>query len=185
MFLYVLLTPFSSLLLFFRNDIRMESKIVAWKNRQEWLNVYDLIYSLSDYETALAILNVWQVRVDKIAWGVVCTGNILSAKVLKQKLEDNSSLAVAYQNTLSSSLTQFIGLAIEKEYKRGQGASMTYLGRDIDIPEEIIELRHACGHGKLPGIAVLEEACEFSFSWLKEKYWEPQKEQYKEVSKKM
>ena len=163
----------------------MESKLVAWKNRQEWLNVYDLIYNLSDYETALDILNVWHIRVDKIAWGVTCTVNILSAKVLKQKLEDNNNsvLAVAYQNALSSSLTQFIGLAIEKEYKRGQGASMTYLGRDIDIPEEIIELRHACGHGKLPGIEVLEEACEFSFSWLKEKYWEPQKEQYKEVSK--
>lgn len=92
-----------------------------------------------------------------------------------------SCLSVAYQNTLASSLTQFIGLAIEKEYRRGQGASMTYLGRDIDIPEEIIELRHACGHGKLPSTEVLEEACEFCFSWLKDKYWMPQAEQYNEV----
>jgi hypothetical protein len=89
-------------------------------------------------------------------------------------------LTVAYQNALASSLTNFIGLAIEREYKRGQGASMAYLGKDIGLPEEIIELRHTCGHRELPNTEVLEEACDFCFSWLREKYWEPQAEQYNE-----
>ena len=120
---------------------------------------------------------------------MICTGNLLSTKILKSKIDINENciddnlgcLLVAYQNSLASCLTQFIGLAIEKEYKRGQGASMAYLGKDIDIPEEIVELRHSCGHGKLPSLAVLEEAGEFCFNWLEEKYWIPQKEQYNEV----
>ena len=165
-----------------------ESKVVAWRNRQEWLNVHDLIYYKSDLETALDILNVWRIRVDKIAWAVPCTANILSAKILKTKISDlpeihnMKCLTVAYQNTLASSLTNFIGLAIEREYKRGQGASMAFLGKDIGLPEEIIELRHTCGHRELPSTEVLEEACDFCFSWLREKYWEPQAEQYNEVS---
>ena len=103
-----------------------ESKISAWRDRREWLAVFDLIFKTGDYETAANILSVWQVRVEKIAWAVICTGNVLAVRVMKGKMELVSGLELAYQNALASCLTQFIGLAIEKEYKRGQGASMTY-----------------------------------------------------------
>jgi len=154
-----------------------ESKVVAWKNNKEWIYVYNLIFKRNDFQQALEILAMWQTRCEKIAWAVICTANYLAAKVHKIKNPDD---ILSRQNQLSSALAQFIGLAIEKEYKKGQFASMAYLGESIDIPEWVVELRHSCGHGKLPNLAALEESEAFCFEWLKVHYWMPQYAAYSE-----
>ena len=155
-----------------------ESNVVAWRSPREWIYVYNLIFKKFDYRQALEILAMWQIRCEKIAWAVICTSNYLSAKTQRSNGDGQLSL----QNQLSSALSQFIGLAIEKEYKKGQFASMAYLGESIDIPEWVVELRHECGHGKLPNLLALEEAERFCFGWLKRNYWDPQYDAYSEVS---
>lgn len=159
-----------------------EYRVTAWRNPLEWLHVYHLIFTKHDYPTALEILAVWQARSTKVAWAVPCTTNCLAAATLKTTTENEKTTSdlIIYQNTLASALTQFVGLAIEKQYKQGQFASMEYLGKSIDIPAWVIDLRHQTGHSFLPGVGALEEANDFCLNWLKESYWDPQKEKYDE-----
>ena len=136
-----------------------------------------------NYESAIRRINIWSARTEKISWAIDSTRNILACKKYAAGSGSENFCQIIYKNILTSAIIRFVALAIEKLYnKHKTTASMTFLAEKLNIPEWIVEVRHECGHGEMPSLVVLEEAVDFCFGWLKEKYWELQREEYLEVS---
>eukprot|EP01006_Ploeotia_vitrea_P051067 TRINITY_DN67521_c0_g1_i3.p1 TRINITY_DN67521_c0_g1~~TRINITY_DN67521_c0_g1_i3.p1 ORF type:complete len:463 (-),score=231.07 TRINITY_DN67521_c0_g1_i3:859-2247(-) len=52
--------------------------------------------------------------------------------------------------------------------------SVLSLAAEVNMPRELVDVRHASTHGELPSHRTLEDAARAALQWLREYYWEPQ-----------
>lgn len=148
--------------------------VVPWFNSDEWLKVYDMIYSSSNKTEAHNLLLVWKARCPSLPSGIESTLTLLEVLLQDEKSDDTANdqlLRLAY----SSAIMRFVNHMLDTETARG--TSLYQAARNLGVPDWIIDLRHDTAHSNnLPSIELLREASAIGLEWLQRNYWDKYKE---------
>lgn len=140
--------------------------------RNEFKQVYELIFGNDstddDKVKAFRILQTWKIRrAQETPTGVLCTLTLLNVLI-----KDKSGTMAADPHTLntlySSTITKFINFATSFRSFGTMYKSAYQLG----IDSFLIDLRHACAHGKqTPTLEVFRRSHKYCLEWIKNFYW--------------
>jgi hypothetical protein len=180
-----------------------------WSNFAEWKSCYDFLFSntytnqnlkgnikikkieenldsfinnlnLDNLKVASNILNIWKIRNENL--NLVLTTSLLLDEIIKIK-SDSLKLNSNDDNKhiLSQKIIRVTNLLIDdlKKKKRSLASNMFLVAKEIDFPEFIVEVRHACTHKNLPQLETLNFVIKYLYFWIKENIWDKQYELFK------
>ncbi|EAX88265.1 Las1-like family protein [Trichomonas vaginalis G3] len=141
-----------------------QSKPVPWKNWDEWIEVYELLFSENENEIlkGCAIVSAWATKRD-IPISIEVTAD------LQRELHHNRNV-----NALSLAVIRFINGLIEPYKNTNIASSIQRIGEQCNIPEHIISIRHLATHGKLPTFEFAAAGAVSALIYLKKYYWSEQ-----------
>ncbi|CAF0709448.1 unnamed protein product [Brachionus calyciflorus] len=150
-------------------------KITNWVNWQEWKSVINDAYntdnSIDLYRRAFLRILAWESREQSVPPAIICLKEILISKIYQINLASSSIEQIYwYQSTLAMNLIRFVNFITEPYQNKPKAIPIKTLATEIGIPDWIVNLRHNATHFTLPSIELLENAREFLYKWLKEKY---------------
>lgn len=158
------------------------SHISAWKDKEEFQTVFDLLYSsepndISALEKAIEALAVWKIRHGNNApVSILCTLAISEVRYLDAKSQkDGKDNVNEIKSLYSGAFTKFINYLTEYRQQSGAGrkGSMANRVKEIGIEGFMVELRHMCAHSPLSiAIDVFRRSADYCMDWLKASYWE-------------
>lgn len=148
--------------------------VVPWFSREEWLEVYEEIFSndIVRWKNARDTMTVWQARVYKLPAGVDVTLPLLQAKVV----DADPTVAKSLKSILfATALQRFVSAIVklpQKNYYSSQ--SLHTLASDIGLPMHLVDLRNEIIHGSggWEGGETVYKAFETAFEWIKGYYWD-------------
>ncbi|XP_015590194.1 uncharacterized protein LOC107265336 [Cephus cinctus] len=154
-------------------------KHVPWFSLQEWLQVYNQIYSNDTVEQdkGYKTLLVWKARVPKLPVGIECTLGLIQVCLRDRELTlriDNDEVPVLYENDLCLMYSTMIMRFLNHISNIGntKQISLFQIARQLKIPEWIVNLRHDTAHGHdLPSLSSLRLAANMLLTWLHDEYW--------------
>ena len=140
----------------------MES--VPWKNWDEWVSTYELLYSENslDVQRGCNIVFAWMSK-QLIPIAIESTAEILSA-LRNQKNVYELSLAII----------RFVNGVIEPYKDVKISSSIQNLCEFLNIPNDVLNIRNLATHGCIPSYYSCSNVAEECLSWLKKYYWEEQ-----------
>ncbi|XP_053687847.1 uncharacterized protein LOC128737268 [Sabethes cyaneus] len=167
------------------------SHISAWKDREEFVKVYNGIFlsERSDIEAndlALQTLKVWKLRQNReTPVSVQCTAAILEVQICDARRQQDSSNNgnsdnVDIKGLYSGAFTRFINYLTESYQQSGAGRKGSIADRvkEIGIEGGLVELRHLCAHSSVTiSIDVFRRSAEYCMNWLKDSYWQRELQQ--------
>lgn len=169
---------------------REVSHISAWRYREEFLQVYNDIFSTENSdsdakEAALQSMKVWKVRLNRnTPVSVLCTAAILEVQIYdahrQQDLNKNGKDGADIKNLYSGAFTRFINYLTESYQQSGAGrrGSIARRVKEIGIESFLVELRHLCAHSSMTiSIDVFRRSAEYCMNWLKVCYWQRELQQ--------
>ncbi|KAG9282219.1 ribosomal biogenesis protein LAS1L [Astyanax mexicanus] len=147
--------------------------VVAWMSRAEWEQLLENLHSgQAALQThALHRLSAWRGRFgNSTPVAVESTADLVRCQVLDStgKLEGDD-LVLLY----GMALTRFVNFILERHQGR-VAKPLRRLASKLNIPEWIVNLRHAMTHRKLPSLKWCRKGCEFLLNWLRQEYWSRQ-----------
>ncbi|KAJ8948976.1 hypothetical protein NQ318_023000 [Aromia moschata] len=145
---------------------------VPWFNSAEWRKVYQMLCSENErnYSQALHILKIWKYRTPLLSAGVEGTLILLEALLIEKYNLSDEQLSQIH----SLSLMRFLNICAANSEKQGTFHKTAVKNQ---LPKWLISIRHDIAHShKLPSKAVLELSLHNCLEWVKQKYWEVQKE---------
>ncbi|KAI8088910.1 Las1-like-domain-containing protein [Halteromyces radiatus] len=154
-------------------------RIVPWTSNQEFLQVFEWLYSDVSQRPDLVQLGVdrlkaWQCR-GKIPVAITATMDLIELQLREQKEKQYPTLS---QNELrllySSVLTRFVNILEDSQQKGYFARSLFNIANQIGLPLHFVELRHAATHEGLPGLLTLRQASVQALQWLYDTYWSAQ-----------
>lgn len=150
--------------------------IVPWYNSVEWHNAYNAICSEnSNKQDALHLLLLWKARCPSLPSGIESTLSLLQVHIQDFNSDDNVANDQILRLAYSSAIMRFVNHMLDSETARG--TTLYQAARNLGVPDWIIDLRHDTAHSNiLPSLTLLRNACEISFDWLKQNYWNKYKE---------
>lgn len=139
-------------------------KPVAWRNWQEWEDVYNLLYSgeKSSILQGVAKVSAWSARMQ------IPTAIEVTASLQKNMYEEQSVLG------LSLSIIRFINGVVEPFKHIDPNSPISSIGSSLGIPDYIVTIRHTATHGRMPSFDFACMAALQALKWLEENYWMPQ-----------
>ncbi|KAI8911573.1 Las1-like-domain-containing protein [Gorgonomyces haynaldii] len=146
----------------------MAPRLVPWAHFQEWLSVYQQLYSEDTHlqQQGLKRVRAWMSR-GRTPVAVESTAALLQLKMYHfQTLE--------YRLVLSMALVRFVNGIVDQYQKGNFAASAQQVAADVGLPSWFVELRHAATHDRLPTLNVLTSARDQALVWLRDNYWIPQ-----------
>lgn len=153
--------------------VQLETVIVPWFSRQEWLEVFKGTYSddVNLWKEARDTMLVWQARVRKLPVGVDLTLPLLQAKIVDaDPLVDKDVKSIMQGTALQRFVSSVVKLP-QTEYYHNQ--NMHKLAASIGLPAHLVDLRNEIIHGDAgwAGGCTITEALETSYNWIKNYYW--------------
>ncbi|KAF3453170.1 hypothetical protein FNV43_RR03607 [Rhamnella rubrinervis] len=166
-------------------------KLVPWLRWDEWLFVYDSLFSdsVDIVASALRRIATWRSR------GCVPVAIEVTASIIEIQLKDpyfrkeqssDKSGANQFGDALLSeemlamlycmAIIRLVNGVVEKTRKK-TGISIAVAAAAIGIPRMLIDVRHEGSHRELPALPVVRSASAKALDWLKVYYWEPQKKE--------
>lgn len=153
-------------------------RLVPWRNREEWMKVYEDAYSSDSARQSKACdtMEIWLAKRNDVPPGVECTLNILSA--LKQGDQQNPR---QLQLILSTAVLRVVNMLCDNARISGKETIFS-IAKLYNLPDWIVNLRHDVSHGtSLPDFKTLERAGIFLLEWLREYYWEVEKQDLNDI----
>ncbi|PJF18957.1 Las1-like [Paramicrosporidium saccamoebae] len=147
------------------------ARVVPWSGISEWRYVADRIFSddPSTVQHALSIATVWCLRGSHPP-AVESTVNLLTLKRDTAALQSpHAALA------LGSSLVRFVNEVVDAGQKGTYALPVTHLAEKANISRLLVDIRHSVTHDQLPSLETLLLGVDLALDWLKQYYWEPQR----------
>ncbi|KAK3712476.1 hypothetical protein RRG08_002806 [Elysia crispata] len=155
--------------------------VVPWKTREDFLCVYQDLYSDSVKSQASAIgrMLAWKSRAgSKMSVAIESTANLMQVRILHSQAERNGTLR-QMEHQLSSSyslaLIRFVNHMTEKAQTKAVAQPVHLVAREFGIPEWIVRLRHDATHSALPCLDVLASGSKWALDYLQYNFWEQQR----------
>ncbi|XP_015252290.1 PREDICTED: ribosomal biogenesis protein LAS1L [Cyprinodon variegatus] len=147
--------------------------VVAWITKAEWDQVLDYLYSKDPalQRFALHRVSAWKARyAHSTPVAVDCTAELVRCQVLERSGQLGGDELVLLYGT---ALVRFVNLITER--KQGMKAQpLRRLAGRLNIPEWVVDLRHAFTHRKLPTLRWCRKGCRVALDWLQQEYWSRQ-----------
>ncbi|XP_060973302.1 uncharacterized protein LOC115725186 isoform X3 [Cannabis sativa] len=170
-------------------------KLVPWMSWEEWLFVYDSLFSDSPHavSSALAKISTWGSR-GCLPVTIEVTASIIEiqmrdpyfSKFRKDQNIDASDKNRGNQGSDGSlsdemlamlycmAIMRLVNGVVEKTRKQRE-VSIAVAADAINMPRTLIDIRHEGSHRELPTLQIVRSASIKALDWLKFYYWEPQK----------
>ncbi|KAM8863867.1 ribosomal biogenesis protein LAS1L [Spinachia spinachia] len=147
--------------------------VVAWANKAEWDQVLEYLYSkdCALQRFALQRVSAWRGRyANSTPVAVDCTADLVRCQVLDRSGQlDADDLVLLY----GAGLVRFVNLITQRQ--QGKTARpLRRLAGHLNIPEWVVDLRHAVTHRKLPNLEWCRKGCTVVLEWLQQAYWSRQ-----------
>ncbi|KAL6120195.1 las1l [Pungitius sinensis] len=147
--------------------------VVAWANKAEWDQVLEYLYSkdCALQRFALQRVSAWRGRyANSTPVAVDCTADLVRCQVLDRSGQlDGDDLVLLY----GAGLVRFVNLITQRQ--QGKTARpLRRLAGHLNIPEWVVDLRHAVTHRKLPTLEWCRKGCTVVLEWLQQAYWSRQ-----------
>lgn len=147
--------------------------VVAWANKAEWDQVLEYLYSkdCALQRFALQRVSAWRGRyANSTPVAVDCTADLVRCQVLDRSGQlDGDDLVLLY----GAGLVRFVNLITQRQ--QGKTARpLRRLAGHLNIPEWVVDLRHAVTHRKLPTLQWCRKGCAVVLEWLQQAYWSRQ-----------
>eukprot|EP01060_Flectonema_neradi_P019022 TRINITY_DN26005_c0_g1_i1.p1 TRINITY_DN26005_c0_g1~~TRINITY_DN26005_c0_g1_i1.p1 ORF type:complete len:305 (+),score=72.01 TRINITY_DN26005_c0_g1_i1:64-978(+) len=172
--------------------------ILSLYDWNEWCSAKEMLESSSrdDMRAGLGIVARWRVSVG-VSVAIDATAALVEAMLLDLEREDSKKEAALYEqkegisdacicNITMEQVTSKYSLAIlrmvngltsEVEKKYGKlNRTVMQMSRDIQLPLELVDIRHAATHHSLPGIHELRIGTSLGLDYLSSFYWRPQQQ---------
>uniref|UniRef100_A0A0A9YI34 LAS1-like protein n=2 Tax=Lygus hesperus TaxID=30085 RepID=A0A0A9YI34_LYGHE len=158
---------------------------VPWKNRFEWLEVYNMLQNsndLAETEKAAQHMELWIER------GHCPPAVEYTCRFIKPICRDpyffssqsNSESGTNLQVQYATSILRFINILGEVESEKS--LSLNARALKIGLPEWVVNTRHQISHGScLPSLDLLRISVDSLLKWLKVNYWEVEKHAMKDL----
>lgn len=143
--------------------------------RDEFNLVFDWLYGLnsnwSTKQLALSRIRLWKMRRGNITpASVLSTLTILDVQ-LKDRFEKrftDDELRSMYSNAFTRFVNYMSSIMRSRTVQ-----SMYSTARELGIEPFLVDLRHLCAHGQVsPSLDILRRATEYCMNWLREFYWD-------------
>lgn len=175
---------------------------MPWSNLSEFKTCYDLLFNnkydknnnqlkkieesvdsfifnldLNNLKIGVDILSIWNARKDHQTFvlpSLLLTESVID--IIEKTIAPNKHSISLYVHNLGQKIIRVTNLIIDdlKKKNRSIAGNMFLVAKKIDLPEFIIEIRHACTHKQLPTEYTLEFAIKYLFYWIKENFWDKQ-----------
>lgn len=147
--------------------------LVPWTGIPEWTYVAERILSEDRYEVrrAMYIAQIW-IRRGGCPTAVETTVNLINLlrSYKKGHLDDkNARLA------LSASLVRFVNETVDPHQQGVYAMPISQLAKQCRLPRILVDIRHSATHDELPTFEVLQFGVKLALDWLKENYWDAQR----------
>ncbi|XP_055620557.1 uncharacterized protein LOC129764931 [Toxorhynchites rutilus septentrionalis] len=162
------------------------SHISAWRDKEEFQHVYELIFAQKSdttaKESALQTLKMWKIRQSRhTPVSVLCTIAILEGQNYDARCkQDGRDNVVEVKSVYSGAFTRFINHLTEYHQQTGAGrrGTMATKVKEIGIEGFLVELRHLCAHSSVSiSIDVFRRSAEYCMNWLETCYWKRELQQ--------
>ncbi|XP_055610259.1 uncharacterized protein LOC129757157 [Uranotaenia lowii] len=162
---------------------REHSHISAWKDKDEFQQVYNQIYrspksDTASREQALRQLKVWKIRqYRQTPISVQCTLAVLEVQVCDEKCqkEGKEENVTEIRSLYAGAFTRFINFITESRQESGAGrkGSMADRVKEVGIEGFLVELRHLCAHSSVSiSLDVFRKSAEYCMKWLQTNFWD-------------
>ena len=144
------------------------SFISGWINHDEWLYVYNNIFSsdIKQQQSAIDVIQVWKVKFgEKIPVAIESTCSLIQAKISCENADPSTQ-----QFTLAFALGQFVGLMTER--CKGDKRPMHIVASDLGIPQRLVDIRHHNTHRLPKPLPLIKSAVNDAILWLKNHHWD-------------
>lgn len=152
----------------------MHPRVVPWTGFPEWLYVADRIFSENEEELseALLVANAWLVR-GNYPPAVETTVNI------RKLLRDGSAHRIdarTLQLALASCLVRFVNEVVDPLQQGTYALPVSHLAERKNLSRILVDIRHSATHDVLPSLENLCVGAELALDWLREYYWDVQRD---------
>ena len=180
--------------------------IYPWESSSEFINFYETLFSskemkninnnisnnldifisslsLENLKLSMKYLIKWDSRGDN---KIFCLPILLLVNALiklKEKKINNKDINSSH--ILAEVIIRVINIIMDqlRKNKKVNNLNMYIIGKTIELPEFIIDIRHACTHKNLPNFNQLSFAIEYIFFWIKIKLIDPKYNKYIQENK--
>ncbi|WFD33849.1 rRNA-processing protein las1 [Malassezia cuniculi] len=136
----------------------------------ELQHVHALLYSdnAADMAAGTAIISVWLNR------GACPQAAEVAALLVEAVLADKSGASqIVVRGAYSMALVRFVN-SVADSFQTGMYAqSIGSIAERVDMPQWLVQVRHAATHEELPSLLVCREATRLALEWLNAHYWQP------------
>ncbi|GAB1605770.1 ribosomal biogenesis protein LAS1L [Argonauta hians] len=155
----------------------MANCVTAWINRDEFVEVYNEIFSndIKKQKHALGRIAVWKSRVPRLPVAIENTAALIRAHV--EHRQDTSAGHTDWEsnqklrNLYGLALIRFINDMTEAKQNKMYARSLMAIAKELGLPEWLIELRHSATHQTLPSLEIVCTAVDCSLKYLQETFW--------------
>lgn len=161
-----------------------KTRVMCWLNRQEWLDIYQCLYSFNDeklQKKGLDRVMAWKSRSGgKLPLAIESTTDLVRAHLNER---ESSVFTAENQLSLAMALVRFVNGMSDMNQRGLFARSVQSIAEEIGLPDWLVDLRHEATHATLPSHDVLQAGLKFALSWLRDEYWEAQNKLYSESEK--
>ncbi|XP_068237492.1 uncharacterized protein [Palaemon carinicauda] len=166
---------------------QLETVIVPWFSRQEWVEVYRGAFSndVERWKEARDSMLVWQARVRKLPIGVDLTLPLLQSKIVCDDPFVDTDVKYIMQGTALQRFVSNVVKLPQTQYYSHQ--TLHKLAAEVGLPGHLVDLRNEIIHGDsgYAGGCTVENALDTAYGWIKNYYWDPEYSQMKLATEKV
>ncbi|XP_062077282.1 pre-rRNA-processing protein las1 isoform X2 [Humulus lupulus] len=167
-------------------------KLVPWMSWEEWLFVYDSLFSdsLHAVSSALRKISTWGSR-GCLPVTIEVTASIIEIQMRDPHFRKDQTIDASNKNRANQgfddslsdemlamlycmAIMRLVNGVVEKTRKQCE-VSIAVAADAINMPRTLIDIRHEGSHRELPALQIVRSASVKAVDWLKSYYWEPQK----------
>ncbi|CAI5660396.1 unnamed protein product [Oreochromis niloticus] len=147
--------------------------VVPWLNKAEWDQVRDYLFSMDSSQQRFALERI-------SAWRARCTDSFpltveSTAYLVRCQMRDRSGQLTGEDLIMmyAMALVKFVNLTLQSRQRR-RGKPLRQLARKLNIPDWVVDLRHAILHHKFPSLKLCRKGCKVVLEWLQQEFWSRQ-----------
>ena len=172
--------------------------IQPWSSQDEFIQFYEILFpkdkssntnsstinnnNLDIFIDSLSIQNLKKSMIYLIKWDsrgdnkMFCLPILLLVNtIIKIKEQKINNKDINSNHILGEIIIRVINIIMDqlRKNKKANSLNMYLIAKNLELPEFIVDIRHACTHKNLPGFNELKFAVEYTFFWIKNKFIEP------------
>ncbi|UKK02341.1 hypothetical protein MACK_001698 [Theileria orientalis] len=139
----------------------------AWYSYLQFSDIFNRLSDVNEYERILFQIQLWMAR-GRVPAAIHATSSLLNVIVS----DKSSELPTSHMRDLyAMTIIRTVNLLLDQEQDSLYAKSMLLMGKEANLPENVIKARHRCSHGDIPDVETLRIVCREAFNYVYKKYW--------------